>query len=92
MRDLIAGCAAGKVGGQVVLDLNKDEDNFGEADLPIAIIPKTKEIVLLQMDGNMSVEELDKGMDLAYNASMKVYELQKEALRNKYLKVLEEGE
>ncbi len=92
MRDLIAGCAAGKVGGQVVLDLNKDEDNFGEADLPIAIIPKTKEIVLLQMDGNMSLEELDKGMDLAYNASMKVYELQKEALRNKYLKVLEEGE
>ncbi len=92
MRDLIAGCAAGKVGGQVVLDLNKDEDNFGEADLPVAIIPKTKEIVLLQMDGNMSLEELDKGMDLAYNASMKVYELQKEALRNKYLKVLEEGE
>ncbi|MGC8496500.1 MAG: exosome complex exonuclease Rrp41 [Thermoplasmata archaeon] len=92
MRDLIAGCAAGKVGGQVVLDLNKDEDNFGEADLPIAIIPRTKEIVLLQMDGNMSLEELDKGMDLAYNASMKVYELQKEALKNKYLKVLEEGE
>ncbi|MEM0160245.1 MAG: exosome complex exonuclease Rrp41 [Thermoplasmata archaeon] len=92
MRDLIAGCAAGKIGGQVVLDLNKDEDNFGEADLPIAIIPRTKEIVLLQMDGNMSLEELDKGMDLAYNASMKVYELQKEALKNKYLKVLEEGE
>lgn len=92
MRDLIAGCAAGKVGGQVVLDLNKDEDNFGEADLPIAIIPKTKEVVLLQMDGNLTLEELDKAMGLAYDASLKVYELQKEALRNKYLKVLEEGD
>jgi exosome complex component RRP41 len=92
MRDLIAGCAAGKIDGQIVLDLNKDEDNFGEADLPIAIIPKTKEIVLLQMDGNMSVEEVEKAMDLAYTSSLKVYELQKEALKNKYLKVLEEGE
>lgn len=92
IRDLIAGCAAGKIGGQVVLDLNKDEDNFGEADLPLAIIPRTKEIVLLQMDGNMSVEEVDKAMELAYNSSMKIYELQKEALKNKYLKVLEEGD
>src|SRR3990170_1687904 len=32
MRDLVASCASGKIGGVVCLDLNKDEDNFGEAD------------------------------------------------------------
>src|SRR2546427_7412420 len=29
MRDLVASCASGKIGGVIALDLNKDEDNFG---------------------------------------------------------------
>ncbi|MBN1861262.1 MAG: exosome complex exonuclease Rrp41, partial [Candidatus Thermoplasmatota archaeon] len=41
MRDIPVACAAGKIGGQVVLDLGKEEDNFGDADLPIAISPRT---------------------------------------------------
>ena len=48
MKDMVVGCAAGKIDGKVVLDLNKEEDNFGQADLPMAIIPRTDEIVLLQ--------------------------------------------
>ena len=48
MRDLIVGCAAGKINDTVVLDLNKAEDNFGQADLPMAIVPRTKEVALLQ--------------------------------------------
>jgi len=40
MKDLISACAAGKVGGQIVVDLMKEEDNFGECDLPMALIPR----------------------------------------------------
>jgi ribosomal RNA-processing protein RRP41/SKI6 (EC 3.1.13.-) len=32
MKDMVVGCTAGKVEGQVVLDLSKEEDNFGQAD------------------------------------------------------------
>jgi exosome complex component RRP41 len=46
MRDIPVACAAGKIGGQVVLDLGKEEDNFGDADLPIAISPRTGEVLL----------------------------------------------
>jgi exosome complex component RRP41 len=84
MRDLVPACAAGKVGGKVVLDLFDIEDNYGEADLPVAIMPRKKEITLLQMDGNFTQEEFEEAFKLAIHGCEKVYEVQKEALRKKY--------
>ena len=80
MKDIVASCAAGKVNGQIVLDLAKEEDNYGEADLPIAILPRKKEIVLLQMDGNLSREEFDKALNLAIKGTEEIYDLQKKTL------------
>lgn len=90
MRDLVAACAAGKIEDTVVLDLGKEEDNFGQADVPLAIVPRTGELVLLQMDGDMTQEELFKAMDMAMKASMQIYEIQKDALRRRYAVVAEE--
>ncbi|HDN83519.1 MAG TPA: exosome complex exonuclease Rrp41 [Candidatus Altiarchaeales archaeon] len=80
MRDLVAACAAGKVQGQIVLDIMKEEDNYGEADLPVAIAPRKKEIVLMQMDGNLTREEFKKAYELAIKGALQIYEMQKKAL------------
>ncbi|MDD5111067.1 MAG: exosome complex exonuclease Rrp41 [Candidatus Altiarchaeota archaeon] len=80
MKDMVAACAAGKVQGQIVLDLMKEEDNFGESDLPVAVIPRRKEVVLLQMDGKLSREEFSKALNLAVEGAMQVYEIQKKAI------------
>ncbi len=84
MKGLVASCAAGKIDGKVVLDMFDKEDNYGDADLPVALIPQKGEVVLLQMDGDLSKEEFKEALDLASSGCMKVYELQKEALRAKY--------
>lgn len=84
MRDIIPSIAAGKADGHVLLDLNKEEDNFGQADVPMAIVPSTNEIVLLQMDGNMTREEFDKAIEMGVRGCHDVYKLQKEALLNRY--------
>jgi exosome complex component RRP41 len=84
MRDLVASCAAGKVDGQIVLDLAKEEDNEGEADVPVAIIPRLNEITLLQMDGKLTEEEVEKAINLAITGCKQVYELQIDALKRKY--------
>lgn len=84
MRDLVPACAAGKVDGNIVLDLFSVEDNYGEADLPVAIMPRRGEITLLQMDGNFTQEEFKKAFNLAISGCEKIYEIQKEALRKKY--------
>jgi len=90
MRDLVTSCASGKIGGVVCLDLNKEEDNFGDADCPMAIVHGTGEIVLLQMDGHLTYEEFQKAMELSIDASNRIYEMQRDALRRRYAVTLEE--
>ncbi|MFN3527553.1 MAG: exosome complex exonuclease Rrp41, partial [Candidatus Altarchaeaceae archaeon] len=84
MKDLVSACAVGKVDGRIVLDLCKEEDNIGQCDLPIAITPRNKNISLLQMDGELTREEFDMALNLAIEGAMKVYEMQKKALKERY--------
>ena len=84
LRDLVAACAAGKVDGQIVLDLNDIEDKFGEADLPVALMPQSGSVSLLQMDGNLSQKEFEKAFKLALDGCHQIHDLQKRALRDKY--------
>ncbi len=90
MRDLVAACAAGKIDGEIVLDLNKDEDNYGESDVPVAIMPLKNNITLLQMDGYLTREEFIEAVKLAIKGAKAVYQKQREALREKYLRIAEE--
>lgn len=84
MKGLVTSCAAGKIDETVVLDLRKEEDNYGETDLPMAIIPKTGEIVLLQMDGHFTDEQFDTAMRYSIDACMRIHEMQKQALLDRY--------
>jgi exosome complex component RRP41 len=92
MRELVAACAAGKVEGKVVLDLSDIEDKQGDADLPIAFMPKSNVIGLLQMDGSLTEEEFKQALDLAINACRRIYDMQREALKQKYHVVRDETE
>ena len=84
MRDIVVSCAAGKVNGRVVLDLSEIEDKEGEADMPMAIMPRTGEITLLQSDGHLTSEEFVKALDLAMNGCKKISEEQKKAILGRY--------
>jgi len=84
MRDIPVACAAGKVDGMVVLDLTSEEDKEGEADLPIAIAPRTEEILLMQMDGHLTYQEFEEALELAIKGCKQIAKLQKEALMKKY--------
>ncbi len=84
MRDIVASCAAGKIGGKVTVDQMGVEDNYGEADLPVALAPSKNEVTLLQMDGNFTRKEFEQAFEMALKGCLKVYELQKEALKKKY--------
>jgi exosome complex component RRP41 len=85
MRDLVVACAAGKVDDQVVLDLMDEEDKLGVADVPVAYMPSLNAITLLQMDGILTPEELEKAINMAMDGCKKIYAMQKEALKTKYM-------
>jgi len=92
LRDLTVACAVGKIEGHIVVDLSDAEDKLGEADMPVAIVPALGKISLLQMDGMLTEEEFTEALNLAKKSCMKIYELQKQALKSKYKYTSEKGE
>jgi exosome complex component RRP41 len=92
MRDLVSACSAGKIDGTIVLDLMDTEDKMGEADVPLALMPNSNVVTLLQMDGNLTQEEFENTISLAIEGCKKVYAIQKEALKAKYVSVKEAEE
>jgi exosome complex component RRP41 len=89
MKDLVVACAAGKVEEEVVLDLFDAEDKLGAADVPVAYMPNLNAVTLLQMDGILAPDEFEKAVNMAMDGCKKIYELQKEALKTKYMVVKE---
>jgi exosome complex component RRP41 len=85
MRDIVVACAAGKVEDKVVLDLFDTEDKVGSADVPVAFMPNLNAVTLLQMDGILTPDEFEKAVSMAIDGCKKIYELQKEALKTKYM-------
>jgi exosome complex component RRP41 len=90
MKDLIAGVAVGKADGVLVLDLNEPEDMWGEADMPVAMLPSLGQVVLLQLNGNMTPQEFRQALDLVQKGISIIYNIEKEALRNRYAEYKEE--
>ena len=84
MKDMVAAVAVGKAGNEICLDLGKIEDNFGQSDMPIALSNRDNKILLLQMDGMLTKEEIEKGIEMASNACKKLHETQSDALRRTY--------
>jgi exosome complex component RRP41 len=85
MKDLVCAIAAGRVEDKIVLDLNYYEDSHEDgADLPVAVLPNSGKVTLLQMDGEMTREQIVEAITKAREACKKVYEVQKNALKSRF--------
>lgn len=89
MKGLVCALAIGKIDGKMCIDPSKDEDNYGEADMPIAISPHNKKILLFQMDGLLTKEEIQQGVKMAFEGCEYIHKLQISALKNLYTKKYE---
>jgi len=84
MRDLVCACAAGKAADTLILDVNNEEDQAGQADMPIGYMPNLGQITLLQLDGILTADEFKKCVEIGIDGCKQVYEIQKNSLREKY--------
>jgi len=87
MKDVVTAVSCGIVDKQVVIDLDYAEEAYegGDvADIPVAMIPSTEEITLLQMDGNISRENLKKALEMVKEPLKEIAEIQRKALKDKY--------
>ena len=84
MRDLVCACAAGKAADTIILDVNNEEDQAGQADMPMGYMPNLDQITLLQLEGVLSPNEFAKCVQTAKAGCLQVYELQKKALQDRF--------
>ncbi|MFP4118031.1 MAG: exosome complex exonuclease Rrp41 [Candidatus Woesearchaeota archaeon] len=86
MKELVSAVSVGKVNDTVLVDLDYNEEAWdGEvADIPVAMLPSTGEISLLQMDGKITKEQLAEALGTVKDACLKINEVQKKALYQKY--------
>ncbi len=85
MRGLVSAVAAGRANGELILDLNKEDEDAPDAvDMATAFLMPQKELVLLQMDGCANKKDCSKILETALKGAEVVYELQKKALVEKY--------
>ncbi|MEM0117473.1 MAG: exosome complex exonuclease Rrp41 [Conexivisphaerales archaeon] len=92
MRDLVAGCAVGKVDGKIIADVSDIEDKEGEVDLPVAYMPNLDLVTLLQSDGALTKAEFEKAFKLALEKCRFVYDMQRSALLEGFMKTKREVE
>jgi len=85
MKDLICSVSIGKLDKDLVVDVNKEEEDWeggeGATDFPTAKIAKTDEFTLLQMDGKIQPELIKKVLEMSTKACKEIYEVQKKALK-----------
>ena len=88
MKDLVASVAVGKVSNKVCVDLDKAEEDHpdGATDMPVAIMPKSGKVTLLQLDGNMSQKEINEALKMAQKTCKDINKVQVKALKEKYKK------
>ncbi len=90
MKDLVCAVSFGKVADKLLVDLDYSEESYPDvsvADIPVAIMPNSGKITLLQMDGEVKKEELMKLIEMGKKALLEIYEVQKKALKEKYHEV-----
>lgn len=86
MRDLVVSVASGKIDGKYVVDLAGKEEDASDCDLPVAFMPREGKITLMQMDGDLTKEDVKQLLKISKDACEKICKMQKEALKKRWFK------
>lgn len=85
MKNLVCSVAIGKLDKDLVVDLDKSEEDFeggeGPTDFPIARVANTDEFTLLQLDGKIQPEKIKEALKISDDIIQQIYEVQKKALK-----------
>ncbi len=88
MRDLVCAVSAGKVDGKYTIDLTGEQEEETDCDLPVAVMPKTKQITLMQMDGSLPEKDVKEVIKLAVKGCEQIYKVQRKALDERWVKLV----
>ncbi len=85
MKEMVSSVSIGKIDDKIVVDVTKEEEDHeegeGATDIPFTLTSNTKEIVHLQLDGNIPLKRFKEAFNAAKKSCEKIWDYQKRALK-----------
>jgi len=85
MKNLVSSVSIGKLDKSLVVDVNKEEEDYeegeGSTDIPISMTGDNK-LTHIQLDGKIDKKQLKEAIKLAEKACTDILEIQKKALKD----------
>ncbi len=85
MKDMITSVSIGKMDTQLVVDVNKAEEDYeegeGATDMAMSFMNKSGKLTHIQLDGKISAKDLAEAIKLGRQTCKKIHEVQKKALK-----------
>lgn len=73
MKDYVCACSASYLGDSPIVDINYLEESSGSPEITVAVLPKSEQIVFLEMNGRLHEDNLSKVVDMAVKGCKDVY-------------------
>lgn len=88
MRDYVVACSAGYLEKNFLTDLNYLESSSGKPNLPVAILPRSKRVVMSRLKCRLEIEKFEGLLKCAQKGCESVYEILKSAVKERAALVL----
>ena len=76
MKDFVVACATGCIDGTTpILDMNYLEESAGGPDLPVALLPASESITMVQMESKVPIEMFEKVAKLAVEGCKLIHQI-----------------
>ena len=82
MKDYVSACSASFVEDTPLVDVNYLEESSGSPELLVAMLPKSEQMVFLQMNARVHEDHLSKVLDTAMKGCKDVYAIIDRSVRD----------
>ena len=95
MKEMLASIAIGKIDDKIVADITKEEEDYedgeGPTDIPFTMTSINKDVVHLQLDGNIPTNRFNESIEAAKVACDKIFDIQMRALKGEEIDENQDG-
>lgn len=81
MKDYVCACTVGFTNDIPLVDVSYMEGTGGGPELTLALLPRSEQIVLLEMTSRVHVDHLDKMLEVATKGCKDMYAVLDQAVR-----------
>eukprot|EP00123_Amoebidium_parasiticum_P014175 comp22375_c1_seq1/m.33357 comp22375_c1_seq1/g.33357 ORF comp22375_c1_seq1/g.33357 comp22375_c1_seq1/m.33357 type:complete len:247 (-) comp22375_c1_seq1:315-1055(-) len=88
LKDYVTSCSAGLIDGKPILDLNYIEKSARGPELVLAVLSKSRGVIMAQMDQRLHVDRFEEVMELAIEGCETIMEILDKSVRERTLQLL----